>query len=360
MAMNEEMTAEQIILERAIQALEHETGLHLRIEQYEDQQGAHPIHAIVALEPGNHLFTVRIKKWAQHGNLGALINQVKQLPGEGLLVADYINPRMVDTLRRQNIQFIDAAGNAFISQPAVHVHVKGRRQQQVGFASNRDGAKRAFESAGLKVVYAFLCHPGLVNKAYREIAEQAGVSLGTVGSVLNGLKAGGFIHDQGGRQGRGLAHYQKLLDRWVDVYPEKLKPKQWLGDFVAADPYWWKRVDIQRYDGYWGGEIAAASYSDWLKPQVATLYLPEQARNHLLGDSRLRKMTEWRDERQSVVHIYQPFWPVWLDDVDGVPKKGLVHPVLAYADLLATGDPRNRDAAQRIHDQYIAQYSGED
>jgi len=354
------MPPEQTILEHAIQAFEQETGLRLRIDRRESLMDGSPVDAIVALESGDHVFTAVIKKWAQHGNLGALINQVKQLPGEGLLVADYINPRMADQLRQQNIQFIDAAGNAFLSQPAIHVYVKGRRQQQVGFSPTRDGAKRAFESAGLKVVYAFLCHPVLVNAAYREIAEKAGVSLGTVGSVLNGLKAGGLIHDQGDRKGRRLTHYQKLLDRWVEVYPEKLKPKQWLGDFVAADPYWWKGVDIQRYGGYWGSEIAAANYSDWLKPQVATIYLPEQARNHLLGDARLRKMTEWADERQGVVHIYRPFWPELLDEVDGIPRQGLVHPILAYADLVATGDPRNLDAAGRIYDQYIAQYCVQD
>jgi len=268
---------------------------------------------------------------------------------------------MADKLRRQqHIQFIDAAGNAFINQPPVYVYVKGRRQQKDGLSLPRDGAKRAFESAGLKVVYALLCHPALVNAPYREIAEIAGVALGTVGSVLNGLKAGGLLHDKGGQQGRRLTHYQKLLDRWVDVYPEKLKPKQWVGEFVADDPYWWKAVDIRLYDGYWGGEIAAAKYSDYLKPEVATVYLPEHARTRLLGDARLRKMTEWTDDRKGRVLVYRPFWPEQLDEVGGILGKGLVHPALAYADLVATGDPRNLDAARRIYDQYIAQYCSKD
>ena len=358
--MNEAITSEQEILGGAVLAFEQEAGLHLRIERRESMSGRLPVDAIVMLEPGERVLTVEVKKWAQHGNLGALINRVRQLPGEGLLVADYINPRMAETLRRQNVQFIDVAGNAFINQPPVYVYVTGRRQPARDSMPRQDGAKRAFEAVGLKVVYALLCHPPLANRPYREIAEKAGVALGTVGSVLNGLKAGGLVHDKGRGQGRRLTHYQKLLDRWVDVYPEKLRPKQWVGGFVGDDPYWWEAVDIQAYDGYWSGEIAASRYTGDLKPQVVTVYLPERERTRFLGDARLRKMSAGTDERSASVLVYRPFWPDLLDELGGPPRRGLVHPVLAYADLVATGDPRNLEAARSIYEEYIAQYCSQD
>ena len=358
--MNRETGTEQEILDRAIQAVERETGLRLHIEQREIRLGERWVDAIVRLEPGDRTLVVEIKKWAQHANLGAVINQVKQLPGEGLLVADYVNPRMADKLRQQQVQFIDAVGNAFVNQPPVYVYVTGNRQEERGFMPTRNGAKRAFEPTGLKVIYTFLCHPELVNAPYREIAEEAGVALGTVGWVLNGLKAAELIRDKGGKKGRRLVHYRKLLDRWVEAYPEKLKPKQLVGEFIADDPYWWKDVDIQEYDGYWGGEIAAAKYTDYLKPKVATVYLPEHARTRLLRDARLRKATEWAGDGAGIVLIYRPFWPEQFDEFDIGLKKGLVHPVLAYADLVATGDPRNLEVAQRIYDERIAQYCRED
>ncbi len=101
------------------------------------------------------------------------------------------------------------------------------------------------------------------------------MAVGTVGWVLSDLKAAGFVHDKGAKKGRRLVHYRKLLERWVEAYPEKLKPKQLVGEFTADDPYRWKAIDIRVYNAYWGGGIAAAKYTDYLNPKVATVYLPE-------------------------------------------------------------------------------------
>jgi hypothetical protein len=105
--MNRETGTEHEILDRAIHAVERETGLRLHLEQWEIQVGNRIVDAFVRLEQGDRVLAAEIKKWAQHTNLGALINQVKQLPEEGVLVADYVNPRMADKLRQQEVQFID-------------------------------------------------------------------------------------------------------------------------------------------------------------------------------------------------------------------------------------------------------------
>ncbi len=358
--MNREIGGEQEILERAIDALRRETGLLLRLDQWDIQVGDRVVDAFVRLEQGNRVLAVEIKKWAQHTNFGALISQVTQLPEAGVLVADYINPRMADKLRQQGIQFIDAVGNAFINQPPVYVYVTGNRQEKRHFMPTQDGAKRAFEPKGLMVVYAFLRHPELVNAPYRKIAEHAGVAVGTVGWVFNGLKAGDFIRDKGRKKGRRLVNYRKLLDRWVEVWPEKLKPKQLIGAFNADDPCWWEAIDIRDYDGYWGGEIAGAKYTGYLKPKVATVYVPEHARTKLLRDARLRKAVTAEGEEGANVFLYRPFWPEQWDDLDNEFKQGMVHPILTYADLVATGDSRNLETAQRIFDEHIAQYCRED
>jgi len=359
--MNRETKTELEILDRAIKAVERETGLRLRTEQWEARLGNRQVDAIVRLEPGNRTLVAEIKKWAQQANFGALISQVKQFPeDEGLLVADYVNPNMADKLRQQGVQFIDAVGNAFINQPPVYVYVTGNRQKERGLMLTKDGAKRAFEPKGLMVIYAFLRYPELVNAPYREIAERAGVAVGTVGWVLNGLKAAQFIRDKGGKKARRLVNYRKLLERWVEAWPEKLKPKQLVGEFIAEDPYWWEEVDIREYDGYWGGEIAAAKYTNYLKPEVATVYLPEHARTRLLRDARLRKATEWTEYKTGAVLIYRPFWPVHPDELDDELREGLVHPILAYADLVATGETRNLEVARRIYDEHIAQLVRED
>ncbi|MEJ2382742.1 MAG: type IV toxin-antitoxin system AbiEi family antitoxin [Gammaproteobacteria bacterium] len=358
--MNRKPDAERQILDRAIHAVERETGLHLELVERELHVGDHRHDATVRLQPGNRVFLVEIKKWAQHVNFGALINQLRQLPQEGLLAADYVNPRMADKLRQRQVQFIDTAGNAYINQPPVYVFVTGRRQEDRRLMAPKGGAQRAFEPKGLMVIYAFLCQPGLVNATYREIAERAGVAVGTVGWVLNGLKAAGFVRGKGGKDARRLTNHRKLLERWVEAWPEKLKPKQLVGEYVAGDPYWWRTVDIRAYGGYWGGEIAAAKYTDYLKPKVATVYLPDQTLTQLLRDARLRKAAGWTGDEPGTVLIYRPFWPEPLDAFDDKLAPDLVHPILVYADLVATADPRNLEIARKLYDDRIAQYLRED
>ena len=360
--MKHETGNEQDILKQAIQAVERETGLVLRLQQRELRRGEQWIDAALQLEPGNHIYMAEVKRWAQQANLGALMHQIQQLPETGLLVADYINPKMAARLRQQGVQFIDTLGNAYINQPPVYVYVTGMRES--GFQARgtvvRGETRRAFEPTGLKVIYAFLCDPHLVNAPYRVIAEKAGVALGTVGWVINGLKAAGLVTVKGKKRERQITHYRKLLDRWVEAWPEKLKPKQLVGEFIADDPYWWQGINIEKFEGYWGGEVAGAKYTDYLKPKVATLYLPEGKRAQLLGKARLRKATEWSAEEAGTVLIYQPFWPEKFAALYTKKEKGVVHPILVYADLIATGDPRNMEVAGRLYDEQIAGYNGED
>lgn len=362
--MNKETRTEQEILEQALLAVRNEAGLCLYIEEIEAQIDNYRIDAILGIEDRNNKFAAQIKKWAQQANLGALVNQIQNLPKKGLLVADYVNPKMAEKLRQEEVQFIDTAGNAYINVPPIYVYVTGKRKETTKFMPTQTGAKRAFEPTGLKVIFAFLCRPQLVNAPYREIAEKASVAVGTVGWVLNGLKAADFIRDKGGKKGRRLINYKKLLERWVEAYPEKLKPKQIIGEFIADDPNWWKGIDIQNYNGYWGGEIAAAKYTDYLKPQVATVYLQNIALTRLLVDARLRKTTAWNEDKAGTVRIYEPFWTENImeqnEDTATYINKGLVHPILVYADLVATGDARNLETARRIYDEHITRYFRED
>ena len=362
--MNRETRAEKEILEQALLAVKNETGLCLYIEEIEAQFGNYRIDAIVGIEGAKNTFAAEIKKWAQQANLGALVNQIQNLPEKGLLVADYVNPKMAEKLRQKEVQFIDTAGNAYINVKPIYVYVTGNRKETTQFMPTQTGAKRAFEPTGLKVIFAFLCQPQLVNAPYREIAEKASVAVGTVGWVLNGLKAADFIRDKGGKKGRRLINYKKLLERWVEAYPEKLQPKQIIGEFIADDPNWWKHIEIQKYNGYWGGEVAAAKYTDYLKPQVATVYLHKIALTRLLVDARLRKTTAWNEDKAGTVIIYEPFWTEAIMEQDVDPalniNEGLVHPTLVYADLVATGDARNLETARRLYDEYITRYFRED
>lgn len=340
---------EQTLLDQAIDAVYREAGLRLEIMEYERADGKLRMDAILGVRGYEPLqFAAEIKKWAQHVNFGAVVAQIKNLPMKGILVADYINPKMAEKLKEEDIQFIDTVGNAYIKADPLLIYVKGNRQKyrpKIGKLEKN----RAFTTTGLKVVYAFLCNPDLVRAPYREIAEFADVAHGTVGWVITDLKGLGYLVDRGNKKNRRINQYQKLLDRWVENYPETLKRKQFLGNFEATDPYWWKNFDITKYEGYWGGEVAAAKYTQYLKPEIATIYLPKITKGLMFNDARLRK------NPMGNVKIYQTFWK----NPEHYEYTGYVNPVLVYADLIATGDVRNIETAKIIFEDHIARYINE-
>jgi hypothetical protein len=351
---------EKAILPAAIKALEAETGLRMEIEKENARIEGRLVDALLKLPGVPASFAVEVKKWAPHTNLDALIYQILRLPvpnGHRMLVADYINPQMAERLKAEGIQFLDTVGNGYINAPPIYVYVKGQGRALRAAAPK---GNRAFEPKGLKVIFAFLCNPHLVNAPYRTIADLAGVALGTVGWVVTGLKDAGLLVERGKQKGRHMTNYQKLLDRWVAEYPQKLKPKQLVGNFVADDPCWWEDFDITNYGALFGGEIAATKLTNYLKPKIATVYTQEAFKSQLFAKARFRKADDLRGDTP-VISVYRQFWNDgdWHHAFAHLDKKlpqDIVHPVLIYADLIATGDARNRETAEIIYEQYLARY----
>jgi hypothetical protein len=255
-----------------------------------------------------------------------------------LLVTGYVNPETAEELRQNGIEFIDTVGNMFLDHPPVYMFVKGNKlPERIGLATVR----RVFKGAGLRIIYAFLCDPGLAGRTYREIATTTGVALGTADRVMKELKELGYIIDLG-KQGFKLVRKEDLFQRWVTIYPEQLRPKQLLGRY-RGEPGWWEHKRLDPARAQWGGEVAAAKITRYLKPETITLYAAEDQLNPILLENRLR-----RDEKGDV-EVLERFW---LQTNAQQPKE-TVHPILIYADLLATGHQRNLETAKLIYEQYI-------
>jgi len=346
--------SESKILTQALLALKGEAGLDFALG------GQLPVDSeadCLILTP-TQAIAVEIKRNIRPAHLGAIIQRIKKLQPIGLLVADYINPNIAKTLKDNDVQYMDACGNIYLNLPPIYVNITGQKPA----LETKKETNKAFDISGLKLIYGFLCDKSLVSASYREIAEQTGIALGAVGTVLNGLIDAGYLIDQGKAGKRQLINCRKLLDRWVEAYPEKLKPKLLVGEFVSDDSNWWKKIEIEKFGAYWGGETAATKYTDYLKPQVTTVYLPERAGNKLLAAARLRKVHNSFEDAVGLVKIYRPFWPEQHTDSKQYSylRKDAVHPILIYADLIATADSRNLEPARMLYDSTIAEYIGED
>lgn len=351
------------ILNQAIDAFTKTTGVKIQIQKTHAEMtgnGQFAADAQIRIEPIAKQLNVEIKRHAQHTSIGMLINQIKQLPDENLLVADYINPNMADKLQRENIQYLDTAGNAFLKQYPLYVFITGKKTENQLIKKQPQNARRAFERKGLMVTYAFLKDPDLLNRPYREIATATNVAVGTVGWVMNALKAGKYIYDDTKPKKRRIINYKKLLDRWTEAWPEKLKPNLLLGEYLMENVPLWEIFPLEDYHGFWGGEAAAAWYTDNLKPEEITIYMPKDQHTKFIRDWQLGKTNELKQKNEIPVHIYELFWPIveynQLQNANLHPEQdpGFVDPVLAYADLIATGDGRNIEIANQLYDERIA------
>jgi len=172
--------------------------------------------------------------------------------------------------------------------------------------------------------------------------------LGTVGWVIRDLKELGNLIDMG-KRGRRLIRKEDLLNRWVTTYPDQLRPKKILGRYRATTLDWWKNTELEAFQAYWGGEIAATILTKYLKPQIVTIYTREPL-GELFVKNRIKK------DINGDIEILEAFWKFEYN----WQHRNLVHPILIYADLLATGDARNIETAEIIHERELTRFIRED
>jgi hypothetical protein len=285
-------------------------------------------------------FTILIKLNINRSLAALIAGEVAKYDDKILVVADYVAPQMVDLLKENDINFIDAAGNAYIKALPLYIFIKGNKRPE---EIRTYPVKRAFKAGGLKVIFILLCNPDLIGKPFREIAQYAGVALGTVGGIVNELKELGYIIDMG-KRGRKIVKMDELFKRWVVAYPEQLKPKVRIGYFEADQKDWWQNAVLKEDGAYWGGEVAGTFLTHYLKPKNITIYTKRPIGKIILKN-RLKK------DPNGTIEILNTFWT--FDQ--GLTHSEIVHPILIYADLMETGDPRNIETAEMLYEKEIAQ-----
>ena len=336
------------LLRTALKTFHNTTGLQIVVEDKEITDDAgRQADALVRLDaPGvDQQFIVEVKTRITQATLGMAVHQLERFPQKTLIVTDYVNPKMAERLKAMDMPFLDVAANAYINEPPVYVYVKCNKPIE---KPHRRPPTRAFQPTGLKVLFALLCQPDLANAPYRDIAKGADVALGSVGWVITDLKELAYLVDMG-KRGRRLIHKEKLIERWVTAYSELLRPKLVLGRYRAMDHNWWKHALLNDIQGYWGGEVAAARLTKYLKPERVTVYTRGKS-GELLLRNKLKKVPD------GDVEILEAFWQIeytW-------PHSELAPPLLIYADLLAAGDTRNIETAKILYEQELAGLVRED
>lgn len=259
-----------------------------------------------------------------------------------IVIADRIYPNIKDRLREEQINYLDGAGNIYLKHSEQFIWLDGKKEEN----PVKPTTNRAFTKAGLRVVFYLLNHRDAINLTYRELAEKTGVALGNITYIIDGLKELGFILkvNEGTKI---LIKKRDLFERWIEGYGAILKPSLLLGRFNLTDnnKKWQNYIyNEENYPHYiLGGEPAAAELTNgYLVPDLITVYT----------DLNIVEMTiNWRimKDRNGNLLVYEKFWKE-----DFANEMLVAPPMLVYADLLLTNDPRCLEAAKLIFNKYLA------
>lgn len=311
--------------------LEQITGLKVTIESSRKEYDG-------IIDINGYDFTIEAKNELRKENKGFLLTRLEQLSTltkrPTLVIGKYIALDVAKELKENEINYLDVAGNCYIKNKDLVIYIAGQKVQR----KEKTNQTKAFQEAGIKIIFNLLSNPENLQLSYRELAELADVSIGSVSNVMKELEDLNFILKT--KLKRVLKNKPTLLERWVVAYQDVLRPrlvkKQMRFtniDFTKN----WQQLPLDQEEGIslWGGEPAAAILTNQLEPEKYSIYTNEswQSIGQDLG---------LVPDNNGTVEILQLFWK------DNNNEKQVAPALLVYADLIGSGYGRNIETAKLI------------
>ncbi|WP_313682859.1 type IV toxin-antitoxin system AbiEi family antitoxin [Pantoea sp.] len=246
-----------------------------------------------------------------------------------LLVCNRLTPDLAAFCASQKINYLDSAGNTRIQVPGLYLMVEGRYEKK----TVPSGSKMA--EGVMKLLFVLLSDPDTLNNTYRSLAELSGISLGMVSKAFGYLENQRYYRKAQG--GRRLMKEDELVALWINDYANALRPK--LKQLYADFPKSWEQLALLP-DEYSGGEIVAAELSEgYLLPSTGIVYTPYPLLQR-------RKELGLKPARDGHFQLITCFW-------GGFKLNTRAKTILCLAELLGSGDDRNREVARIINDKYL-------
>lgn len=255
-----------------------------------------------------------------------------------ILVAGRLFPKIKEELRRHNVAYLEANGDFYLKRDQKWFLINNNPPLPM----EQDYRNRAFTKTGLKVVFEFLQDETLINQPYRQIAGYTQTAVGNITNIMKGLKQDGFLLQLNKYEVK-LTRMDELIRKWAAAYDDNLKPGLKIGTFrlLKEEQYAnWNTLKLDPEKTWWGGEPAGDLLTNYLRPAHFILYTTE-TRAELMKNYRLVPDDKGR------IQVFKKFWQHKPGKVPTVP------PLLVYADLVNTGDPRCLETAHRIYEQYL-------
>ncbi|RZL06162.1 MAG: hypothetical protein EOO89_24770, partial [Pedobacter sp.] len=313
---------EEQIIYLAIQVTKEKTGL---IGRWYAEADDKTIDGKLELKKGKQKYVAPAICKREIRNINLIqFQQLKEELGDLIIIAETIYPAIREQLRAMGLNYIDTAGNCYIqNQDWLFVLLDGFKVEPI-VAPRRD---KGFTKTGLILIFHFLNHEAYLNVTYRQMAKDYDIALGNINKIVTSLKAQGYLLPYNKKEHK-IINKKKLVEEWITEYEQKLKPALLLGEFRFMNEFAkdWTKVPLN-FQTQWGGEPAADLLTGYLKPARLTMYTLEKKMD-LIKKYKLAP-------GQGNLRVYKKFWKFIDAEQDIVP------PLLVYADLINTGDPRN-------------------
>ncbi|MFA8341363.1 MAG: type IV toxin-antitoxin system AbiEi family antitoxin [Rhodothermaceae bacterium] len=260
-----------------------------------------------------------------------------------LVIMDYINDNLAVSLEKDQINYLDAAGNAFIKTDSFFIQIKGNRPK-----SKPEKSIRLFQPSGLQLLFALLSNPGLERESYRTIASVAGVANGTVTWIMNDLETNKYLIVINKK--RKIVKKDELFRKWAEQYALILRPKKSIGKFSSRKNDWQNSVNLESFGAVWGGEVAAGKISELTNPETFTIYVE----NNIKKINLLKTKAQLTENPNGNIQLVNKFWN--FEDLS--LNKNIVNPLLIYGDLISYRDSRILEILNNIYNRDIYEHFG--
>ncbi len=299
-------------------------------------------------------FEILVKR---HLNTTAAFDSLVRLTGgdkktQVLLICEYIPRNTAALLKKNQMFFLDTAGNAFIHAGDLFIFLSGMKKSK---KPSSQKVKRAFNRSGLKAIFNLLSFPEMLRMPYRNAAALSGVSTGSISGLYRELQEMGYlVYLEGGE--KKLLNREVLFEKWIEAYSEKLRPTLVKGRFRLAHPEYFRadtvRSALKNFPGtFLGGEMAAQLLTRYLKAGGFVLYSTGSMTDLVKGMKLI-------PDAGGSVEVLEVFWDTGYYEKhwQGPGLPGLAPIPLVYADLLISGDERNLEGARIIYDDYLQNF----
>lgn len=268
-----------------------------------------------------------------------------------IYISDYIGPKVRAALQRERINYADATGWVWVNQTAPLVCLANQGAPKAPKSRAQPSIARLNGSASSRLIQTLCTVASPIG--VRDLADQAGVTAGTVSKVLSTLAAEGIV-ERTPRGGIQLVRRRALVNRWVMDYSfsETNPNARWLLDPRGPD----HALDAITSTGQavFTGSVAARAYLADSATSVVPLRLvaaytqrPEQlagqlgfietepfSANVVLATPQdARTLDQLDDNGRRVVPV-----PLVVADLLTLPGRGVAEPT-QLMDELARTDP---------------------